>query len=199
MKLCFTKVKFVKSATKKEEFLFDKPVFTFIGRSNVGKSTLINRLVQQKGFRKTSKTAGRTNRVNYALIDSKLYLADVPGYGFATFERDSFSPRRKAFLEENKALKKVYILIDSRRLLRPADDSFRDYLEGLNIPFAAVFTKRDKLKSEEKLLVKEQEERILPYESFEVSLKDEKASLPYGKTGKRKGPKRRTSCASFFY
>lgn len=78
MKLCFSKVRFVKSATKKEEFLFDKPVFTFIGRSNVGKSTLINRLVQQKGFRKTSKTAGRTNRVNYALIDEKIYLADVP-------------------------------------------------------------------------------------------------------------------------
>ena len=186
MKICFQKVRFVKSAVKKEEFLLDKPVFTFIGRSNVGKSTLINRLVQQKGFRKTSKTAGRTNRVNYALIDNKIYLADVPGYGFATFERDSFSPMRKSFLEENKALKKVYLLIDSRRLLRPADDSFIDYLESLSLPLTCVFTKRDKLKSQEKERVSLQEEKLLPYSSIEVSLKDEKGIIALRKDREKK-------------
>ena len=78
-KISFQNVNFVKSAVDKKGFLQDKPTVTFIGRSNVGKSTLINALVQRKNFMKTSKTAGQTNMVNYAVIDNSFYVADVPG------------------------------------------------------------------------------------------------------------------------
>ena len=167
----FSKVEFVRSAYRKEDFLFDKPTVTFIGRSNVGKSTLVNGLLRRKNFMKTSKTAGQTKAVNYALIDDKFYLADVPGYGFATFARDNFAGLMKDFLEENKALKKVYLLIDSRRLLLPADDEFADYLEDLHLPYSFVFTKVDKLGTSEKNLLQEQEKKVAPTSFFEVGLK----------------------------
>lgn len=169
----FSKVEFVRSAYRKEDFLFDRPCVTFLGRSNVGKSTLINGLLRRKNFMKTSKTAGQTKSVNYALIDEKFYLCDVPGYGFATFARDNFSGLMKDFLEENRALKKVYLLIDSRRLLLPADDEFADYLEDRKIPYSFVFTKVDKLGTSEKNLLREQEEKVAPATYFEVGLKKE--------------------------
>lgn len=172
-KVSFQNVEFIKSAVDKKGFLLDKPVVTFIGRSNVGKSTLCNGLVRRKNFMKTSKTAGQTRMVNYALIDNAFYLADVPGYGFATFQRDTFEGLMKDFLEDNKALKKVYLLIDSRRLLLPADADFADYLEELNIPYAYVFTKVDKLNSSEKHYLKLQEEKIAPVPFFEVGIKKE--------------------------
>lgn len=172
-KIRFNNVVFLKSAYQKKDFLLDKPTLTFIGRSNVGKSTLINGLLQRKNFMKTSKTAGATRAVNYCLVDNKFYLADVPGYGFASFERDSFPQLMKDFLEENKALKKVYLLIDSRRLLLPADDEFCDYLEALHMPYAFVFTKIDKLSGAEKADLKLQEEKLAPAQIFEVALKKE--------------------------
>lgn len=172
-KVSFQNVEFIKSAVDKKGFLLDKPVVTFIGRSNVGKSTLCNGLVRRKNFMKTSKTAGQTRMVNYALIDNAFYLADVPGYGFATFQRDTFEGLMKDFLEDNKALKKVYLLIDSRRLLLPADADFADYLEEMKIPYAYVFTKVDKLNSSEKHYLKLQEEKIAPVPFFEVGIKKE--------------------------
>ena len=167
----FTDIKFVRSAPNSSQFLYDHPIVTFIGRSNVGKSTLINQLVQRKNFMKTSKTAGQTNMVNYSLIDNKFYLVDVPGYGFATFARDNFAGLMKDFLEDNKALKKVYILVDGRRLLLPADDDFASYLESLKIPYAFVFTKTDKMTSSEKHYLNLQKEKLAPAPCFEVGLK----------------------------
>ena len=152
----FQDVNFVRSAVEKKQFLYDKPAVTFIGRSNVGKSTLINQLVRRKNFMKTSKTAGQTNMVNYAVIGNKFYLVDVPGI-------------------DNKALKKVYILVDARRLLLPADDEFAEYLESLKIPHAFVFTKTDKMTASEKHYLKLQEEKLAPIPCFEVGLKKESA------------------------
>ena len=171
----FQDVNFVRSAVEKKQFLYDKPAVTFIGRSNVGKSTLINQLVRRKNFMKTSKTAGQTNMVNYAVIDNKFYLVDVPGYGYATFARDHFAKLMDDFLIDNKALKKVYILIDARRLLLPADDEFAEYLESLKIPHAFVFTKTDKMTASEKHYLKLQEEKLAPIPCFEVGLKKENA------------------------
>lgn len=172
-KKSFSDIAFIRSAPDKKQFLFDHPTVTFIGRSNVGKSTLINSLVQRKNFMKTSKTAGLTKMVNYSLIDNSFYLADVPGYGFATFQRDNFAPLMKDFLEDNKALKKVYILIDSRRLLLPADDEFASYLESLGIPYAFVFTKTDRMNASEKHFLRQQIEKLAPTQCFEVGLKME--------------------------
>lgn len=171
----FQNVEFIRSAVDKKQFLYDKPIVTFIGRSNVGKSTLINQLVRRKNFMKTSKTAGLTNMVNYSAVDSKFYLVDVPGYGYATFARDHFAKLMEDFLVDNKALKKVYILIDARRLLLPADDEFAQYLESLSIPYSFVFTKTDKMTASEKHYLKLQEEKIAPTTFFEVGLKKESA------------------------
>ncbi len=171
----FQNVEFIRSAVDKKQFLYDKPIVTFIGRSNVGKSTLVNQLVRRKNFMKTSKTAGLTNMVNYSLVDKKFYLVDVPGYGFATFRRDHFAKLMEDFLVDNKALKRVYILIDARRLLLPADDEFSQYLESLSIPYSFVFTKTDKMTASEKHYLKLQEEKIAPTPFFEVGLKKEKA------------------------
>lgn len=173
-KISFQNVEFVKSAADKKGFLLDKPTVTFIGRSNVGKSTLINALVKRKNFMKTSKTAGQTNMVNYALIDKSFYLADVPGYGFATFKRDTFAGLMKDFIEDNKGLKKVYLLIDARRLLMPADDDFATYLEEHNVPYAFVFTKLDKLKAIEKEDLALQKEKLGDKQTFDVALKKER-------------------------
>ena len=175
-KISFQNVEFILSAADKKKFRQDYPAVVFIGRSNVGKSTLINGLVRRGQFMKTSKTPGCTYLVNYALVDHAFYLCDAPGYGYAKlFSRDTFAPLMKAFLEENPALKKVYILIDSRRLLLPADDSFADYLESLELPYSFIFTKCDKLKKAEKDALEEQIQKVLPTASFRVGIRDDRS------------------------
>lgn len=172
----FTKIKFVKSATKKEEFLLDKKAITFLGRSNVGKSSLINSLVSEKNFMKVSKTPGRTIYVNYALINDSFYLVDVPGYGYAKNDSSSFPKLMKDFLEDNPQLKKIYLLIDSRRGVSLEEEDFLSYLLKLNIPICIIFTKVDKLNTSEKsFLAKETDKiKIKELQYFFASVSDNK-------------------------
>lgn len=156
----FQKTVFVTSASEKKQFLLSHPVVTVMGRSNVGKSTLINNLCLNSNLMKTSKKPGRTQLINYCMIDDKFYLADVPGYGFASFKRDNFEGMMKDFLEDNPALRKVYILIDSRRLLMEGDIEFASYLSSLGLPYSYIFTKCDKLNQSEKHFLALQIEKI---------------------------------------
>lgn len=172
----FSQVRFVKSCVEKTQFLLDKPIVTFIGRSNVGKSSLINALVRRKSLMKTSKMAGLTTMINYCIVDEKFYLVDVPGYGYATKERD-FETMMESFLDSNKALKKVYLLIDSRRLLVEADDEFSNHLQDLNIDYSFVFTKVDKLTMSDKHYLKMQIDKLAPKECFLTSCKDDKSIM----------------------
>lgn len=152
----FKNVVFIKSCLKKEDFLLDKPAVCFLGRSNVGKSTLINQITNTKRLMKTSKTPGLTRFVNYALVDEMFYLCDSPGYGYASLDRNHFDKLMSSYLE-CKNLKKIYILIDSRRLLSNAEVEFAD---SLKVPYSYIFTKYDKLSGNEKYDLKKQIEML---------------------------------------
>ena len=118
---------------------------------------------------KTSKTPGLTKLINYSLIDNAFYLVDLPGYGYASQDREYFANLINTFLFENKSLKKIYLLVDSRRLLMPADISFMDALHKHSIPFSIVFTKIDKLNTSDKHYLNLQIEKIKDESFFYAS------------------------------
>lgn len=139
---------FIKSSTKLTECPADmKPEFAFIGRSNVGKSSLINMVTGKKGLAQTSSTPGKTKLINHFLINQKWYLVDLPGYGFAKASkaaRSSFDKMLRAFLSERSSLINTFLLIDSRHDPMRADLDFMQWLGSSGIPFTIVFTKSDK-------------------------------------------------------
>lgn len=123
------------------------PEYAFIGRSNVGKSSLINMLTGKKGMAKTSQTPGKTQLINHFLINTNWYLVDLPGYGFAkTSQKNRASWERmiKTYLEERENLQCVMTLIDSRLEPQKIDLEFVNWLGKKGIPFVLVFTKADK-------------------------------------------------------
>lgn len=126
----------------------DKPEYAFIGRSNVGKSSLINRLVNRKNLAKTSATPGKTQLINHFLINDGWYLVDLPGYGYA---RKAKTDRAQwaAFIEKyilgRENLVCLFVLLDARLPLQKIDDEFLTWLGENGIPFCIVYTKADKL------------------------------------------------------
>ena len=141
--------KFVKSASKPAEFITDElPQIAIVGRSNVGKSSLINMLANNKKMAKTSSTPGRTRLVNYFDIDGKVYLVDLPGYGFAQASKSIKKEWDRVlddYFNNTHNLKLVLVLIDSRHLPSELDVMMINYLVELNIPYQIVLTKADKL------------------------------------------------------
>lgn len=126
----------------------DKPEFAFIGRSNVGKSSLINMLVNQKDLAKTSSKPGKTQLINHFTINDNWYLVDLPGYGYAKTSKtnlDKFEELISNYITKRKNLIAVIILIDSRLELQKIDGEFMDWCTQHEIPFALAFTKVDKL------------------------------------------------------
>jgi GTP-binding protein len=126
----------------------DKPEYAFIGRSNVGKSSLINTLVQKKGLAKTSQTPGKTQLINHFQIDKKWYLVDLPGYGYAKVsktEREKFEKMINDYLQNRENLIYTFVLIDIRHEPQKIDMEFMVNLGERDIPFCIVFTKADKL------------------------------------------------------
>ncbi len=125
----------------------DKPEYAFIGRSNVGKSSLINMLTGKKGLAKTSSSPGKTQLLNHFLINDEWYLVDLPGYGYAKVSKDSRESWRRMinfYFKERENLTCVFSLIDSRHEPLKQDLEFINHLGTLGVPFVLVFTKTDK-------------------------------------------------------
>jgi len=125
----------------------DKPEYAFIGRSNVGKSSLINMLTNNEKLAKTSNTPGKTKLLNHFIIDNKWYIVDLPGYGFAKVsltERKRWEKMIEDYLRKRENLVTVFILIDSRHSPQKLDLEFVNQLGQWQVPFCLVFTKADK-------------------------------------------------------
>jgi len=130
----------------------DLPEVAFAGRSNVGKSSLINALVGQKHLARASNEPGRTREVNFFVLDERLRLVDLPGYGFAKASRktvDKFQNLGRAYLRGRPNLKRVYLLIDARHGLKSVDTEALDALDVAAVSYQVVLTKADKLKPAE--------------------------------------------------
>lgn len=125
-----------------------KPEYAFIGRSNVGKSSLINMLCNHKNLAKTSATPGKTLLINHFIINNEWYLVDLPGYGFA---KRSKSVQQKitnmitSYILQREQLINTFVLVDIRHEQQKIDREFIDWLGQSNLPFAIIFTKADKL------------------------------------------------------
>jgi len=124
------------------------PEVAFAGRSNVGKSSLLNRLVGQRGLARVSKTPGRTQQINFFLIDDRLVFVDLPGYGFARVPLDvkrQWKHLVEGYLRHRPALRAVVVLVDLRRGLEAEDVALLDFLDAHRITAILVATKADKL------------------------------------------------------
>ena len=148
------------------------PEYAFIGRSNVGKSSLINMLTNQKKLAKTSGRPGKTQLINHFIINQQWYLVDLPGYGYARVSRSTKNIFQKfitAYFKQRKQLVCAFVLIDIRHEPQPIDLEFIQWLGKNAIPFNIVFTKSDKLKP------KAIERNI---ENYSVVLKEQWEELP---------------------
>lgn len=126
----------------------DKPEYAFIGRSNVGKSSLINMITNQRKLAKTSSRPGKTQLINHFLINDEWYLVDLPGYGYAKVsksERTRFQAYIINYITKRENLYCLFVLIDARLEPQQIDLEFITWLGENNIPFSLVFTKADKL------------------------------------------------------
>jgi len=125
------------------------PEYAFIGRSNVGKSSLINMLMQRKNLAKTSGKPGKTQLINHFLINENWHLVDLPGYGYARVSKSSKKKFQKFitnYFEQRQQLVSAFVLVDIRHKPQPIDLEFMQYLGESGIPFGIIFTKVDKLK-----------------------------------------------------
>lgn len=127
----------------------DKPEFAFIGRSNVGKSSLINMLTGRQSLAKTSATPGKTQLINHFIINREWYLVDLPGYGYAKIsqsQRKKWEKMIEEYLRKRENLLNIFVLIDSRHSPQKIDIQFINTLGEWQLPFSIVFTKADKVK-----------------------------------------------------
>ncbi len=126
--------------------------FAFIGRSNVGKSSLINCLCNRKGLAKTSSNPGKTKTVNFYLINDLFYFVDLPGYGYAKLsklERASLSKVIDVYFKNTTNLKTIFLLLDIRRIPNSDDELMIKWIKFYNLPFKIIATKADKLNKSE--------------------------------------------------
>lgn len=142
------------------------PEIALAGRSNVGKSSLINHLLGQKKLAKTSATPGKTQLLNFFLIDDKFLLVDLPGYGFAKAppeEVEKWSRAIDAYLNQRSTLKLILLLIDCRRGVQDDDRTMIEWSQAKKIPLLVIFTKTDKLSRTELDAFMRKEPQAIPY------------------------------------
>lgn len=173
---------FIKSAVKPADFPKEKlPEIAIVGRSNVGKSSLINTLLSRKGLAKTSSTPGRTQLINFFRINHKLVFVDLPGYGYAKVSasvRKSWQPMIEGYLKDRENLKGVVLIMDIRRPPEDEEDMLLDFLSSFSIPSILALTKADKLSGNEKikhlrLFKKSLDENLIPFSAVTGEGKDE--------------------------
>jgi len=176
-----TTVKFIKSANHPAHYPdSDLPEVAFAGRSNVGKSSLINALVNRKNIAKTSGTPGKTRLINFFLINDRLSFVDLPGYGFAKVSSEvkkSWGPMIETYLKERKNLRLVVVILDMRRDPSKDDISLVDWLSHYNRPVIFIVTKADKLSKNQAVV------RVRKIRQFLEGCNDAEIILFSAKTG----------------
>ncbi len=138
---------FIGSYTNYSSVPSDLPAFAWIGRSNVGKSSLLNMLVNRKNLARSSSTPGKTDLINYYLINKSCYFVDLPGYGWSRCSRKKRNLMDKMisnFIKKSRNLKLVFLLLDSRIPLQPVDLKYIQLLVNYKIPYRTILTKMDK-------------------------------------------------------
>jgi GTP-binding protein len=144
---------FVKGVVRVDDLPHDAlPEVAFAGRSNVGKSSLLNALVGQNALARTSNTPGRTREVNYFLLDKRAYLVDLPGYGYAKASKKEvvgWNRLIEDYLRGRANLKRVFLLIDSRHGLKSSDEPTLNLMDASAVSYQAVLTKVDKVNKDE--------------------------------------------------
>ena len=142
-------VKLVISAVRRSQYPTDnKPEFLLVGRSNVGKSSFINTLINRKNFARTSSNPGKTQTINFYLVNDEFYLVDAPGYGYANLNKakqKKFGLMMEDYLTTRENLKQVFMLIDFRHKPSSDDIMMYDYLKYYKLPVTIVATKTDKV------------------------------------------------------
>ena len=131
----------------------NKPEFLLVGRSNVGKSSFINTVLNRKNIARTSATPGKTQTLNFYIVNDKFYLVDVPGYGYAAVNRDTqkkFGMMIEEYLINRKDLKRVFLLIDYRHKPSEDDELMFNFMKYYNLDVTIVATKYDKVKMSER-------------------------------------------------
>jgi GTP-binding protein len=162
----FENQKFIKSAFTTSDLPEEKlPEVVLCGRSNVGKSSFINSLFNRKNLAKTSSTPGKTRSINYYSIDSKFYVVDLPGYGYAKIsqsERKKWGELINDYFSASKQIQLTIHLIDSRHKPTELDIKLNDMLRSLDIPYILILSKSDKLKQSEFSLAKKRAIEFFP-------------------------------------
>lgn len=153
MALNVNKAEFVRSAVKKADFPRDRlPQFVFAGRSNVGKSSVINRLLNRKNLARVGAAPGKTTHINYFLIDSKMYLVDLPGYGYAKVskaEKDRWGRLIESWFADTELMTLGVQIVDARHKPTADDCTMVEWFKNCGKPFVIVANKLDKCKKSE--------------------------------------------------
>lgn len=147
------RVEFVRSAASPEQFIRSSvPSVVFAGKSNVGKSSVINRILNRKNFARTGNTPGKTIHINYFLVDGKVYFLDLPGYGFASVsrsEKERWSVLMEQFFSEKGLFSLGVLIVDARHTPTKDDIGMAEWFRASGLPYLVLANKTDKLKQSE--------------------------------------------------